>query len=102
MHSKDDHIEVRRDNHIEAQGRCNGNYIELLATIYGYGADIVVRQEFMSASDRTEDEFTFELTAPDVTSFEHCSWLKDRQAMENATHISKTPDLDLKAEKDRL
>jgi hypothetical protein len=25
MHSKDNHIEVGRGNHIEAQGRCNWN-----------------------------------------------------------------------------
>jgi hypothetical protein len=31
---RDHPIEVGRDNHAEAQGRCNGNCIELLATIH--------------------------------------------------------------------
>src|SRR5271155_3119290 len=58
MHSKDDHIEARKDNYIEVQGRCNGNCIELLATIHRYGADNVLPTEFVSASDTTEDNFT--------------------------------------------
>src|SRR5271163_3392391 len=61
------------------------------------------RPEFMSASDTTEDKFTFAVaTAIDVPSFDHCSWTKDQEAMENATDISRTTEVDFKEEKGRL
>jgi formate hydrogenlyase transcriptional activator len=97
MHPKGDHIEERRGNHIEVQERCNGNCIELLATIHRYGADNMLPTEFMSASDTTEDNFTLAVSpVTDAPSFESDSWPEKWRTLEDMTAVSKVLDSDMK------
>src|SRR5271169_6508957 len=89
MHSKDNHTEERKNNHIEVQGRCNRNCIEVLATIHGYEGDLMLRQEFMSASNTT-GKFTFAVsTATDAPSFKSDSWPEKWRTLEDVTAVSK-------------
>ena len=57
----------------------------------------MLRQEFMSASNTTEDKFTFAaFTATDVPSFESDSWPEKWRTLEDATAVSQVLGSDIK------
>ena len=57
----------------------------------------MLRPEFMSASDTTEDTFTLAVsTAIDVPSLESGSWPEKWRTLENVTPVSRVLDSNLK------
>ena len=57
----------------------------------------MLRPEFMSASDTTEDKFTLAVsTATDVPSFESDSWPEKWRTLEDVTAVSKVLDSNMK------
>jgi hypothetical protein len=57
----------------------------------------MLRPEFMSASDTTEDKFTLAVsTMTDVPSFESGSWPEKWRTLEDVNAVSKVLDSDMK------
>ena len=57
----------------------------------------MLRPEFMSASDTTEDKFSLAVsTATDVPSFESDSWPEKWRPLQDATAVSKVLDSNMK------